>query len=339
MEREAQKGKTEKKSKKIYIPVIILILAVMAASGYWYWKYMEYITSDDAFIDCDNVAVSSKIMSRIVSLHVSEGDSVMQGQLLVELDSADIKAQKLQADATVRQMLTNVSQAEAKLNADKENIKVYEINMDKTKTDFDRSTIQRDADVITQEQYENVRKNYLTSVAQLHAAQAQLEVSKVLIESAKAAVNNAYAQVNVMETQLKNTRIYCPFDGIVGKRWLLPGDMAQPGQTILSINEKSNLWVSVYIEETYLQDIHIGQKAKFTIDAFPGNMYNGTVYYMGDNTAGRYSLIPPNNAAGNFTKVTQRVQLKISIDNIAKDKPGNAKLFAGMSVIVKLIKE
>ena len=339
MEREAQKGKTEKKSKKIYIPVIILILAVMAASGYWYWKYMEYITSDDAFIDCDNVAVSSKIMSRIVSLHVSEGDSVMQGQLLVELDSADIKAQKLQADATVRQMLTNVSQAEAKLNADKENIKVYEINMDKTKTDFDRSTIQRDADVITQEQYENVRKNYLTSVAQLHAAQAQLEVSKTQIESAKAAVNNAYAQVNVMETQLKNTRIYCPFDGIVGKRWLLPGDMAQPGQTILSINEKSNLWVSVYIEETYLQNIHIGQKAKFTIDAFPGNMYNGTVYYMGDNTAGRYSLIPPNNAAGNFTKVTQRVQLKISIDNIAKDKPGNAKLFAGMSVIVKLIKE
>ena len=339
MEKEKQKDVREKKSRKIYIPLILLILAVLAASGYWYWRYLKFITSDDAYIDCDNVAMSSRIMSRIISIHVHEGDSVVRGQILIELDSADIKAQKLQADATVRQMLTNVSQAEAKLIADRENIRIFEINMDKTKSDYDRSTAQHEADVITQEQYENFKKNYLTAVAQFHAAQAQLEVSKVQVETAKAAVNNAAAQVNVMETQLKNTRIYCPFDGIVGKRWLLPGDMAQPGQTILTINDTGKFWVSVYIEETKLQYVHLGQKAEFSVDAFPGNVYNGTVYYLGNNTAGRYSLIPPNNAAGNFTKVTQRIQLKISIDGLLKGESGKLDLFSGMSAVVKLIKE
>jgi membrane fusion protein (multidrug efflux system) len=338
MEKEKLTDRAEKKSSKIYIPVFILIFATLAASGYWYWKYMKYITTDDAFIDCDNVALSSKIMGRIVALHVNEGDSVMRGQLLVELDSADLKAQKQQAEAMVRQMLTNVRQAEAKLNADKENIKVFEINMDKAKTDFDRSTAQKDADVITQEQYENFRKNHLTSVAQYHSALAQVEVSKVQVETAKAAVNNAYAQVNVIETQLKNTRIYCPFNGIVGKRWLIAGDMAQPGQTILAINDRGNLWVSVFLEETKLNDIHMGQKAEFTVDAYPGNVYAATVYYIGSNTAGRYSLIPPNNAAGNFTKITQRVQLKLTIDDSSNPVIKDARLFAGMSAVVKLIK-
>jgi membrane fusion protein, multidrug efflux system len=330
----------KKKGFKIYIPVIIVVLVVIVAGYYWYKDYTRYISSDDAFIDADRVSVSSKILGRISSLYFDEGETVNTGQLLAELDSTDLVAQKNQSLALMQQAVASKVQAEARLAFDMESIKIQEINLDKASEDYKRAQEQFQGNVIPKEQFDHITKAYQSAQAQLDAAQSQLNVSKAMVGSAEAAVKSALAQVGVIESQLRNTRLFSPADGIIAKRWLLPGDIAQPGQSIFSIYDDHKYWVEVNLEETKLSHVRPDQPVKFTIDAFPGVTFHGKVVFIGSNTASQFSLIPPNNASGNFTKITQRVELKISIDSVdtGKDLKDYAFL-AGMSVVVKIIKD
>jgi membrane fusion protein, multidrug efflux system len=341
MKNENNENETRKKKRfKIYLPVIIVIAAVLAIGYVWYRNYSRYISSEDAYIDADRVSVSSKMLGRITRLYFDEGDSVKAGELLAELDSTDLVAQKNQSIALTHQAIASKIQAEARLAFDEESIKVQEINLEKATDDYNRAQEQFKGNVIPKEQYDHVLKAYQSAQAQLDAAQSQLKVSKAMVGSAEAAVNSATAQVGVIESQLRNTRLYSPADGVIAKRWLLPGDIVQPGQSIFTIYDDHKYWVEVNLEETKLADIFPGQKAKYTIDAFPGATFYGKVFYIGSNTASQFSLIPPNNASGNFTKITQRVEIKISIDSV---DPGNDlkkySFLAGMSVVVKIIKD
>ena len=331
----------KKKAKKIraYIALGIVIIALVIFGWRWYKSYTSYYSTDDAYIDADRVAVSSKILGRISRIYADEGDSVRPGELLVELDSSDLYAQKQQAVAAREQASSSIDQANARYELDQKNIVVQEINLSRAKEDFDRATAQFQGKVIAKEQYDHAKKACESATALLDAAKAQLEVSKSQIGFAQSATKTASAQISTIETSLKNTRIYAPNSGRIAKRWLLPGDIVQPGQPVYTISRDSLFFVMVFMEETKFSGIHLGKKAEFTVDAFPGVKFSGKVINIGSNTAGQFSLIPPSNASGNFTKVTQRIPIKISIENIA----GNAKypkmqLAAGMSVMVRIIK-
>lgn len=136
-------------------------------------------------------------------------------------------------------------------------------------------------------------------------------------------------------------RILAPTDGVVAKQWLVPGDLVEPGETVFTLNENKALWVTVYLQETKFDEIRMGQEALFTLDAYPGLTFYGKIFYIGANTASQFSLIPPSNASGNYTKVSQRIPLKISIDRMegdAKIKAG-VRLLSGMSANVKIVKK
>lgn len=330
----------KKRSKKVYIPLLLVIIAVVGAAVYYYVEYSKYVSTDDAKVDSDNVAVSSKILGRIAALYVEEQDSVHKGQLIAELDSTDLVSQKLQAEALITQAEANQVQSVAKLKYDEENIKVLEVNLNKAKEDYARAKEQIAGDVITKEQYDHVKKAFESATAQLNAAKTQLEVSKAQIGSAGAAVANARAQVGVLSSQLRNVKLFAPMDGVIAKRWLLTGDVAQASQSIFTITNTRKLWVTLYIEETKLSDVYLGQPAIFSIDAFGGVKFKGKVYAIGSNTASQFSLIPANNASGNFTKVTQRVAVKVSIDGTEDGSPlSGYRVLSGMSAVVKLIKK
>lgn len=332
--------KEKEKGKKMFIPLVAIVLVVLIAGIYWYRDYSKYITTDDAHVDSDNVAVSSKILGRISSIKANEGDTVKQGELLAELDSADLLAQKNQTLAGRDQAIANVQQAEAKLKFDQENIKVLEIACSKATEDYERAKSQIAGDVISKEQFDHIKKNYESAQAQLEAAKTQLNVSKAQINSAVSAVESAKAQIGVISTQLNNTKLYAPINGLVARRWLLTGDITQPGQSIYTITSDKKLWVVVFLEETYVANLHVGQKAIFYIDAFSGVKFTGKIISLGSNTAGQFSLIPANNASGNFTKVTQRVSLKISIDGTTEGNDlSKYHILSGMSVEVKIIKD
>jgi len=339
---ENNNGKLENGKKKgivRFIPMIAVIAIVITIGIFWYKNYSKYISTDDAYIDSENVSVSSKIMGRVNHLYVEEGDSVRKGMLLAELDSIDLLAQKKQAMAMKDQAIANQLQSEAKYKYDQENIKVVEVNFYKAQEDFTRSKNQFDGDVITKEQYDHAQKSLESAKAQLEASKSQLDVSKAQIGSSYAAIENADAQIGVITTQINNTHLFSPINGVVAKRWLLPGDITQPGQSIFTLNNNFKLWVSVFMEETNLAKIHLNQKAIFTVDAFPGVKFKGKIISIGSNTASQFSLIPPNNASGNFTKITQRVPVKISIEGSENSNHSDYKLLAGMSVVIKIVKD
>lgn len=328
-----------KKDWKVYLPLAVVIIAVVVGGIYWYIDYTSYLKTDDAYVASDNISVSSKIMGRISHLYVEEGDSVKRGQLVAELDSADLLAQKKQIIAGKVQTEANKIQAEAKYQYDEKNIKVMQIALEKSKDDFDRSKTQYAGGVVTKEQFDHSKKAMETAQAQCDAAKAQLLVSKSQIRTADAAIVSADAQIGVVSTQLTNTKLYAPADGVVAKRWLLPGDIAQPGQSIYTVNNNSKFWILVYLEETKMEKLHLGQNALFTLDTYPDVTFKGKIFTVGSTTASQFSLIPPNNASGNFTKVTQRVAVKISIDATeGGEKLSSFNFMTGMSAVVKIVK-
>ena len=333
-----KKGKKEK-GIKVYIPLIVVIAIVLFGGWYWYSEYTKYVSTDDAHIDSDNYAISSKILGRINHIYFEEGDTVKKGDLLAGLDSTELHAQKMQAIANLAQSEAAQLQSEAKLNYDQENIKVFQVGLSKAQEDYARAKEQYKGDVITKEQFDHSKKAWETAKAQLEAAKTQLSVSRAQIGSSKAAIETTRAQIGVISTQLNNTHLYAPIDGVVAKKWLLDGDVSQPGQNILTVTNTKKLWVTVYLEETKMAGLHLDQKAKLEIDAYPDVKFTGRIIQLSSNTASQFSLIPPNNASGNFTKVTQRVPLKISIDSTEDNTPlSKYKLLAGMSVVVKIVK-
>ncbi len=331
---------TEKKRNlKVYIPLILVVAIVLVGGTYWYIDYSRYIKTDDAYVTSDVVTVSPKIMGRISKLYAEEGDSVQQGQLLAELDSTDLLAQKQQLKAAKMQTETGKLQAEAKYDFDVKNADVLKINVERTKEDFDRAKTQFNGGVTTKEQFDHAKKAYETAQAQYEAAKTQLTLSKTQIKSAETAVNTSDAQLEVVNTQLRNTRLYAPASGVIAKRWLLPGDIANPGQSVFTVNNNAKFWIMIYLEETKMEKLKIGQAAKFTLDTYPGVTFTGKIFLIGSTTASQFSLIPASNASGNFTKVTQRVPVKISIDGTEEGKNiSDYRLMTGMSAVVKIIK-
>jgi membrane fusion protein (multidrug efflux system) len=328
---------SKKDKVKVYIPLGIVIFAVLVGAGYWYRDYSRYITSDDARIDADNVTVGSKMLGRIVAVYAQEGDVVAKGKLLAELDSSDLIAQRNQAIALREQALTNLGQSNAKFVSDQQSLKVVEINLERAREDLDRAKKQSEGGVITDEQYDHIKKSYEAASAQADATKALISVSKSQITSASAAVETANAQIKVLDTQLKNTKLWSPGNGVIAKRWLLPGDVIQPGQSAFTLTDDSRKWVISYLEETKISAIKNGQDVKFTIDAFHNVKFYGKVFLTGTSTASVFSLIPASNASGNFTKVTQRIPVRISIDSASNGKAVSSfNILPGMSAVIKI---
>jgi membrane fusion protein (multidrug efflux system) len=299
------------KQKRIIIPAIILIIVAVIALK-WYQSRLGYVSTDDAFIDADKLNVSAKILGRITTLNFDEGDTVKTGQILVTLDSTDLIAQR--------------NESEANLSYSRENISLEKVNLDKAQEDFSRAEAQYKSNIIPKEQFDNAR----------HA----LEQAKARYNLAKSNIKTSAARLAVIKTQLLNTLITSPMDGVIGKRWVLTGDIVQPGQPIYTVFDLKNIWVTADLEETKLGEIKNGDKVEISVDAYPDRNFAGEVYLIGSNTASQFSLIPPANASGNFTKVTQRVPVKISIHPVdGKGDPVNEKdikLLPGMSVEIKV---
>ncbi len=294
------------KTNWIRILVALLVVGVLAATGGWYWytNVNGYVETDDAIVDGYQSTVSSKVLGRIAALLVNESETVKAGQLLVQLDDADLQAQQ--------------AQDQASLGSSDQDIALAQVNLAKAQNDFQRVDSQYQGEFISKQEFDNAR--------------TALEVAKVNYSRSLAAHKTVQSKLGVDATNLRNTRIVSPIDGIVAKRWALTGDVVQAGQSIFSIYDLKNVWITANFEETKLAALHTGQPVAITVDAYPGKRFAGKVQEIGTNTAAQFSLIPPNNASGNFTKVTQRVPIKIRIEPVDKGH----QLLPGMSVEVKV---
>ncbi len=291
------------RKKRVIIPLFLVLIAAAIGGYYWYLNMQQFVYTDDSYVDANSVAISTKMLGRIVYLGTDEADTVKVGQVLVRLDASDLQAQK--------------SSAEAELALAQQSVPLSEVQVNRATDDFNRASVQYKGGIITQEQYQ-------------HAQQA-LQAAKAEYAIAVAKISTAKARVGVINQQLQNTIVTSPIDGVVAKRWVLRGDVVQPGQPVFTIYNMGHIWITANLEETKLGHLHLGDPVEINVDAYPGVKFYGAVYQIGSYTASEFSLIPPDNASGNFTKVTQRVPIKISVED-----PATYVLRPGMSAEVTI---
>jgi membrane fusion protein (multidrug efflux system) len=306
---EPEQGKKRSLKKRLFVLAVFLIVFGALIYGYWYFNLRGFVSTDDAFIDGDLISISSKMLGRISDLTVDEGDRIQTDQLLVVLDDSDLQAEK--------------AQVEANLDLAQQNVLLARVNVQKTQGDFDRAKSQFKNHVIPAEQFDHI-----TKALEMARAQYNIELARV---------RAAEARLHVIETQLANTRITTPISGVIAKKWSLPGDVVQPGQAIFTVYNTDQIWITANFEETKVAAIHPGDPVEISVDAYNDHKFGGKVLMIGAAAASEFSLIPPNNASGNFTKVTQRIPVKISVEQRSPNQHGDRPpLLPGMSVEVKV---
>lgn len=331
----------KKTSNRNLIGLIIILTIAVIAAFLWWWNYRKYISTDDANLDSFRVNVAARIIAPMTTLYAWEGDTVKAGMLLAELDSSNVKAQLQEAIARRDQIVANLRQEKENPHMSTANLQLAQIAFDQAGLNYERAKTQYTGQAIPQETFQNMEEAYHSAQVKVDIAKRQIDVAQAQIAAGEAAIAAADASIESVRVNLGYCQIIAPTDGVIAKRWSLPGDIVQPGQTLFTINEGKEIWVSVYLEETKFQSIRLGQPATFTLDAYPELTFSGKLYYIGSNAASEFALIPPNNASGNYTKIAQRIPLKISIEEVSGKSGKNKmpKLVSGMSATVKIKKE
>lgn len=296
------------RKKRVVIPLLLALVGGVAVFWYWYVSLRGTVSTDDAYIDADRVSVSARILDRITEIQVKEGDNVTKGQPLVQLDDSGLRAQKLQAEAA--------------LALARQSVVLSSVRLRQAQDDFRRAEVQFKQSVIPKEQYDHATQA-------LAAAQAERSI-------AMARVDAAQAQLGIVDNDLANTLIFSPVNGEVAKRWVMVGDVVQAGQPILSVYDTTNVWITANLEETKLANIREGDVVRVDVDAYPDMGLSGTVQQIEGYVASQFALIPPNNASGNFTKVAQRIPVKISFSKDGHPASDPRRLLPGMSVEVTI---
>ncbi len=301
----------DKKAKKNNKP-FIAVAAAAAIVGLGFAAYIKLnpvLSTDNAMVERPKATLSTKMMGTISSIAVKEGDIVKKGQTIATLDDAELAAQK--------------KQAEANLVVARQSIGVSKVNLDRANGDLDRAKRQYDHQIISTESYDHALKAAESAQQDFVLASKKVEIAE--------------AQVELIDATLKSTRVTAPIDGVVARKWMSEGDLLSPGLPIVTLYDSHTATVTANFDETKIGRIKIGQKVAIKIDAYPGARFHGTVTEIGYSTGNQFSLIPVNNAAGNFTKVAQRIPVKISIDESTDFEDAAAhRLLPGLSAVVEV---
>lgn len=333
---------------------IVLVLTLLAIGGWmgwkWYWA-QSHVTSDNAQVDSHIVPVLPRVGGFVLEVLVTEHQTVKAGDLLARIDDRDYRARLAQAEADLAlaiagagsarqtgQAGAQVSAARANAAAARSTVEQALANADKAQKDLERMR-----DLVAQKMMSPQALDAAQAAAR--AAQAQVEASKqsansagdqitassAALTAAQAKVEAARAARDLAANQLADTRVVAPTSGVIAAKNVEPGQLVQAGQPLLSVVPLADLWVTANLKETELKDIKIGASVNVEIDAYPDSKVEGHVESISPATGARFSLLPPDNATGNFTKVIQRVPVRIRIQ---QSEDAARLLRPGMSVTV-----
>jgi membrane fusion protein, multidrug efflux system len=354
-DKSPQASETEKKKngglkgafRKHPIAMIVclgLIVAGLIAGTAWYLHARHYETTDDAFIDSRPVLVSPQITGNIVEVHVTDNQIVKTGDLLAKIDPRDFQAAVDQAAAQIRQAEASVKNLEAQINAQKSQIEQAEQQVaqaeaalkfakdentryqDLVKTGA--GTVQRAQQAATDLQARQAAFDAANSAK--ISAERQIDVLVAQKAAAAAQVDQGKAQKAQADANLGRTELRATVDGRVAKLTAAIGALASPGQAIMVV-VPLNVWVTANFKESQLEDMRVGQPVDISIDAFGGRVFKGRVDSIQAGSGTAFSLLPAENATGNFVKVVQRVPVKITFD-----QPPDVELGPGMSVVPRV---
>jgi membrane fusion protein (multidrug efflux system) len=344
-------GPKRKRLPLIILGVLVLVLGVWGARRYLHSRH--HVSSDNAQVDGHITLIAPRIGAFISRVLVDDNQHVAAGDTLVVLADRARQVQRAQAEAVLRAAeaaggtKSLSGQAKSEFQATRAQAASVEAAVTAAEADYRRAA----ADL---ERYRRLAAQKIVSAQQLDAAQAAFETAAANLEAARkqaaaagsqvsasgAAVRGADARLAAAQAAVDNARLQlgyarltAPVSGIIAKRNAETGAMVQPGQSLMSIVPDSNVWVTANLKETQLTNVRVGDSVEFTVDAYPGRKFKGRVESLSPATGARFALLPPDNATGNFTKVVQRIPVKIAVQQPSDSSP---PLRPGMSVDVDI---
>lgn len=315
------------------VPGIALLLI-----GYVYLTSGRWVSTDNAYVKADMVSVSPDVSGRIVQVFINQNDPVKAGDALFEIDPEPYRLKLQEADAALQAASSNVKSMQAKYQMTVAQLGLAKSNVDFYTREFNRQASLAKANVASQSKLDTARHNLETAV-QLGAVLKQSigQTVAVLDDKPDAPVeeHSSYLQAKATRDNaalnLARTTVRAPFDGVLGRQPQV-GDNVITGTPVVSIVSQKNVWVEGNFKETDLENVHAGQDAEVTIDTYPDHPWHGHVLSIAQATGSEFSVLPAQNATGNWVKVVQRVPVRIAVDQQA----GDPVIRAGMSAEIEV---
>jgi membrane fusion protein (multidrug efflux system) len=339
-------GKKTSKRRLVLIPMGLLLVAVAGWYGHHYWTVGRFeVSTDDAYVGAHTATLAAKIPGYLISVDVADNAAVREGDVVARIDDGDyrlaVEAAKDNvaiARATVARIgkqveaqQAAVAQAEAQLASAEAGAVRAEQELSRQKSLEGKEFASRQALEQAQANRDQAVAGVAGAKAAVRAATANVAVLKAQVEEAERTLKQYETALDKAERDFSFTVIKAPFAGIIGNRAVHTGDYVQPGQRLASLVPLDEVYIDANFKETQVSNLHPGQTATISIDALPDHDITGRLVSVAPASGSVFSLLPPDNATGNFTKIVQRIPVRIEVPASIKTA---ALLRPGMSVVV-----
>ncbi|MEN5434411.1 HlyD family secretion protein [Sphingobacterium faecium] len=342
------------KTDKIVVAItkwlgILLLVGISSWCVVYFWKGYQFEQTNDAQIDAYLSPVNAKVGGYISKIYFQDNQQVKKGDTLLLIEESEYGLKQEAALAELMSSRAKLPILSAHEDTQLKTIEVIKAHLSGSKAkltqqqkEFNRYQNLLAEQSTTQQKFDHVEANLAINQADYDESQANLQVAQSKLQDFKAQRSAIEAEIRIKEALLKRqeldvryTVITAPFDGQLGKKNIQEGQLVQPGQTLAFLtNDTEEKWVVANFMETQIGSLHIGNTVNIEVDAFPGEQFTGTIQSISPTTGSRYSLLPPDNATGNFVKIIQRMPVRIKLN----PSQGLAKLAAGMNAHVYVVK-
>ena len=334
------------KRRAILLTIIAIALGAGGYEGYHWWTTGRFeLSTDDAYVAADMSILSAKVSGYVTEVAVSENQAVKTGDVIARIDDGDYRLAVQSAEdkiavqkAAVERIGVQIEAALAGVDKASADVASAEATLALMVSELDRKTKLAKTDFASKQAVDTARADHdkaVAGVAGAKAALAQARADVSVLEAQKAEAEATLASLSTAlkqaERDLSFTVVRAPVDGVVGNKAVEVGELVQPGTRLAAVVPLASVYAEANFKETQLEDMHAGQEADITVDAFPGRVFKGEVASISPASGALFSLLPPENATGNFTKIVQRLPVRIELSDEAKAAHA---LRPGMSVVV-----
>lgn len=329
------------KRRRRWLRPLLLIagpLAVIVGGTVWYYSGGRYISTENAYIHADKVAVSAQVAGPIQTVAVKENQAVAKGDVLFQIDRGTYEIAVEQAEANLQSVRQDVQALKETYQQEKASAELAQTNLEYAQRRYDRQAKLLKNNVVSQATLDDVQNA-------LDKAEQQIKLDRFLMRTTLARIGGsadvpvektaqyqqAKAQLDQAQLDLAHTTVKAPFNGVAGNT-PEPGQYVTPGSAVLSLVSSDGIWIDGNFKETQLTYVKPGQAVDIEVDAYPDQVWQGTVASVSPATGSEFSVLPAQNATGNWVKVVQRIPVRIAVDTEA-DGP---VLRAGMSTQVEI---
>ncbi|MGZ8171736.1 MULTISPECIES: HlyD family secretion protein [Methylobacter] len=319
--------------------ILLIAIPLIAGTGYWLLDRQHYETTDDAYLQSNIVLISPRVQGYVTQIAVNDNQAVKQNDVLVTIDDRDYQARVIQAEANISAEVAHIERLRAMKTSQHAHIETAGANIvavqarrEQIQKDLQRVNNLIDRGSAARQSLDKVQSESKQAAAELRGSQAsasaehnQLATLDIEITETEARLENAQAQLTLAKIDLEHTQVKAPVDGIIGNRGVQLGQLVRPGVALASLVQNSKIWVEANFKETQLQHMRLGQLVTVKVDAYPDLELTGKVDSFSPASGSEFSILPEENATGNFTKIVRRVPVKIVFDspeNIELLRPG-----------------